>query len=428
MTGETVTWSGQAEWDAAASRARLISADIGVRTGAQLAQGFDPNYSPASVATGYWSFDETSGALADVIGGRNATLSGGTRGQTGPLGTNAVRFDGVDDAATVSISSDPVGSGSFSVVAWIDKESVSDVDTLARHGGTAPGSWFLDHRSNNRIGFGFYDSGGTLRWDGFFHSGTSTLGRHVIIAVFNQGSGTLTVYQNDVAESISVSGSRPALNGDSIGFGYGPYSGGVRYFAGAIGLVLLFNGALTSTGVNNVLDTFESGTLTSAGKSASGTPTTLSTTATVPSDTTLDVEVRQATGSGTNTQSVAIGGGSNTYPLAGFEDATDATYTIETAFASSDTARSAILLSASVETELDDALEPVGYVPMAVDGTTHSVPVYAYEDLDVVGPRARAANGAVGAFRLVDAAESKLRVRYGGTTYGVDLSGSGGGA
>jgi hypothetical protein len=71
--------------------------------------------------THHWGLDNASGNITpDAVGARAGTLSGGPAFMLGRLG-NALRFDGVDDAATTN-GVDVDTSSSFSVSAWVNLE------------------------------------------------------------------------------------------------------------------------------------------------------------------------------------------------------------------------------------------------------------------------------------------------------------------
>lgn len=122
-----------------------------------------------------WHLEESpSGPLADALGARPGTASGGmndTSSVTGVLG-RAIAFDGGDD--TIAFDNPLAGSGAHTVSAWVEQETTGDNDTLLVVGNGACGEarWLHTRFDQDTVALGLYcddwpDSGVNVQGDGW---------------------------------------------------------------------------------------------------------------------------------------------------------------------------------------------------------------------------------------------------------------------
>lgn len=425
-----VEWSTQADWDAAQSRSRIVSRDIGVRTGSEVALGLDTEHGVASDAVAYWPMDDSSGSLSEVVSGGSATNSNLNYQNTGPLGTYSVDFDGSSAYAIQDVSSDPTGGGSFSVAAWVDKRALTNTaDVLIRNGTTYGGTYFLQYWSENRIFFGYYYSSGNYEASSYFHDTESSITQHLIVATYDEGAGSLTVYVDGVADSISVTETRPSVS-DNINIGRSPVSNSHRYFNGRMGWVALWDRALSQSEVDEIQATYASGSgsLTTATKSGDGAAQSIDVQADRPINTSASITVNQTHSGGSEQQTVNIGDGGNSYSLSGFVDESASDYWLDLDLSTSDDTQSPAIDSGGLTLETGSGLAAVDYVPVYSAGSYYDVPLYDETELADAGypvPHTiRGVTGTEGAFKLVPPADSPSAARYHleGTTYAVELS------
>lgn len=418
-----IQWGSHFDWDGAQTHDRVITSDIGVQRSDDLSQGWDIVDGVASDAVTYWTMDESSGDLIDVAGSLNATVYGATHGVTGPLRTNALSFDGIDDYAAANSSGDPTGGGDFSILAWVNKETVDNIDTILRSGSTTAGTFFFDYRSDTRIGCGFYDSSENAHYSTTFHDGATLAGtQHLVIATFDESAGEITVYLDGVADTVAVSATRPECT-ETVQIGRSTVENNPRYMTGDLGAIIVWGRALSSTEATTLTDTLSSGTLTTATKSGDGQASSVAIDCEIPSaiagETTATVH-----NSNVESETVTLTEGHNDYSLANFT-AIDGDFWIDYDLAASDATQSAEVYQSEL-TLTGSSLTPLGTVPIEVAGTSYNVPVYDRTELEnsgrATGPGGTASNGNVGAFKLVNPSESKFHCTVKGTIYGIALS------
>lgn len=424
-----VEWSTQADWDAAQSRSRVVSRDIGVRTGGEVALGLDTSHGVASDAVALWPMDDSSGSLSEVVGGSGATASNISYQTTGPLGTYATDFNGSSAYAIQDVSADPTGGGSFSIAAWVDKRALTgDADMLIRNGTTNGGTYFLQYWTENRIFFGYYYSSGNYESSSFFHSGASSINQHLIVATYDEAAGTLTVYFDGVADSISVANTRPAI-ADNINIGRSPVANNPRYFNGRVGWLGLWDRALSQAEVDEIQNTYENGTgsLTTATKSGDGAAQSIDVQARRPLDTSASLTVNQTHSGGTETQTINLSDGGNSYSLSGFVDEALSDYWLDLSPSTSDDTKSPVLDSAGLTLETGSGLAAVDHVPAFSAETYYDIPLYDEVELANAGypvpHTVRGVTGIEGAFKLIPQSGTTSPARYhlNGTTYAVEL-------
>lgn len=320
--GEYVTWDSNADWDAASSRANVVTRNIGVRSASQIWQGWDPEWTPAGYAKNYWTLDETDTAsttVTDSIGGANGTRTTGVSlGNRGLMGSNAMAFDGLNSIdlgkpATMN------HSGTFSVVMGVRRNTLNARQNLMAHGFNQPGDWSFEIRDNGRLYFFYGDSGGTLN-GATFHYGSMTSEWHLCGLVY-RGSGEATVWLDDVPVRKSLGGTgRPAPSGGNAAlarFGARDY----YKFDGMLSDVLYFDGAISDTLYTHLYNALSSGRLTTATKSSSWVADSVEVDANIHPNAHVTMTVyldSSDTGTANEQQSIPLSDGRNTYDLTEF--------------------------------------------------------------------------------------------------------------
>jgi len=194
-----------------------------------------------------WTFDsaDTSGSTAtDSWGSFDATINGATTGVSGEIG-EAYDFDGNDDVYASDVVVNGIGSGAFSVSAWVNLDSTAvqgifdfldqSEDTVLYHYDSGGGPW---HFST--------DSGQSAE----IEAGTATTGTWTHL-VATAGGSNQTLYQD---------GSQIGSNSDAASLSYtggivfGQYAGS-NYLDGQLDDLRVYDKALTSTEVSNLYNT-----------------------------------------------------------------------------------------------------------------------------------------------------------------------------
>jgi len=124
----SVEWSTAADWDNAVSGAGVVHEAFGDLPGADVVTLGYPSFDRGgSSLYAYWPFDEDNGSTADDVGPNNydADINGPTLGAAGIHGRTGFDYDGTDDDVN-SRNDEDLSSGSFSVAAWINFDTVQD--------------------------------------------------------------------------------------------------------------------------------------------------------------------------------------------------------------------------------------------------------------------------------------------------------------
>lgn len=225
---------------------------------------------PTSNLVSHFPMNEGSGTATYDQNRRTATLNGPV--WTTGKGGSGLRFDGVNDMATVPDSNDLDFTTAFTLAMWVNPTSLGNWRTgilKERPNGLAYGLYVSDDRSRPA---GYVTIGG--REIGVFGPKALTLNTWSHIATtFNGRNLTLFVNGVQVAQ-VSAVGSA-ATSASPLRFGGNVIWG--EYFAGAMDDVKLFKTALTATEVANLAATTASAPLSGAlsGALAASTSTTL---------------------------------------------------------------------------------------------------------------------------------------------------------
>lgn len=408
---ESFTWETNADWHAAQRREGVVSASIGDRGADTLALGYDPADAPVSSARSYWTYDEDSGSLVDVIGGRTASKSGATAGVTGVLDSTAVNFDGVNDYVSVANASVFNDITEMTMAMWV-KASVNSTsgynDLVGKGDFTAGAGSFLFGFDDDVFLFivndyGTYDAVRVpaLTDDEWHHvavTWTSALGARLYLDGQRVGSGT---------------GTARAMPNSAHAVVFGSDLPAGTHYRGAIDEPMYFRSRLSDSAIQALYNAGRSGTLVTDSRNASGAATTLSTTATVPANTSLQATIYQdATGDGVadHQQTVAIGSGTLEHELTGFESVQGGRYWIEFAPATTDTTRTPKVESVTLTT---DALDRLFTSTVRINGAMVDLPVYDPADVSRSCARVRnTATGEVGALRITDPANARALIRH----------------
>ena len=222
----------------------------GFTTGLELALGTDPNSSgsqpPAIYANlrAWWKLDETTGSTADDTTGRaqEGTVSGAAW-SSGTLG-NALTFDGVDDGVLVGTSAAVVGSGNFSLTAWVKVNPGSPLGTVIqqREPGASGhlGEYMVNVNANGTVNFFVYNN--VYQFDLTTTAAVNDGQWHHLTALRDGTSGKIYI---DGVEAASGSGAVQALLSRAVSIGYDHRDANKR-FTGQIDDVRIYERALVA--------------------------------------------------------------------------------------------------------------------------------------------------------------------------------------
>ena len=217
-----------------------------------------PCITPPSGLTNWWTLDETSGAVADSVGGNDGTVTGATS-VVGELVDNSYSFDGINDYILFPGTYN-FGSNDFTISYWEDITNLSAVSysmvvgTFSGSGATAKNAIeIISNPSRNNFDL-WIGSGSTLQHLGFSNTPV-TSGWHYFTV--RRSGNTFFLYLDGV-EVLSAASSLSLANADGI---YLASRGGAQNFLnGKMDEIQIFNRALTQ---QEILDEFNAG---SAGK------------------------------------------------------------------------------------------------------------------------------------------------------------------
>jgi len=163
----TFEWNSASEWDNAITETGVVHesvANTDYSDASLLKKGYSTEKLPhsASLWCYYPMHEDNASTINDLSGnGRNPAVTGVTGGHSGPLGTTAVQFDGVDD--WVELPNTPAPSA-YTMNIWaypyVGPSSTSVgrlVDFRANHVGG------INYGSGNGLRFWHRDGGGTNR-------------------------------------------------------------------------------------------------------------------------------------------------------------------------------------------------------------------------------------------------------------------------
>lgn len=222
----------------------------GFTTGLELALGTDPESGasqPPAIYAGlraWWKLDEASGSNADDSTGRpqGGTVSGAW---SSGISGGALDFDGTDDGVLVGNSAALLGTGDFSLSAWVKVDPGSPTGTVIQQreaGATGyQGEYMLNVNSNGTVNFFVY---GTSAYQ--FDLTTAAAindGQWRHITALRQGT-TGKIYIDGV-EAASGSGTVQALLSRAVTIGY-DYRDLNKRFDGGIDDIRIYERALSA--------------------------------------------------------------------------------------------------------------------------------------------------------------------------------------
>jgi len=339
MADSELTWSTQADWDAATERHRVVTRDIGSRDPSTLQLGFDPEYGPVADALNYWPLDEQDGATTfiDEIGGYNGTLAldDGSMNyrQPGPLGTYAI--DGNGDSVELGEVDTFRHAGNFTIFAWIEQYQDSGFDTalVTQTGKGKEGSIRLEIRSDDRAFGYYYGPQGDIYTTKYFDAG---VGKPLpIVLRLVQGDETL-LYIHTPSETVTQQDyygpfpDRPEPSfSDNAAHIANLYDAGGRSNFKYLSDIIYWDRALDRSEVDEVLDTFKSGMLVTDWRSEINRAEELTVSANTPGPTGGSVTVEQDTdsdGMADRSEEVVLADGTNTVDLDRFVQSASSQY------------------------------------------------------------------------------------------------------
>jgi hypothetical protein len=231
----------------------------GFTTGLEVALGSDPNSAgsqpPAAYANlrAWWKLDESTGTTADDTTGRaqDGTVSGAawSAGLTG----NALNFDGIDDGVLVGASAAIVGSGDFSLSAWVKIDPGSPLGTVIQQreaGATGhQGQYVLNVNANGTVNFFVYNNS-AYQFD-LTTAGTVNDGQwHHLAATRSGTTGRVFI---DGVQAATGTGTVQALVSHPVAIGYDHRDTNKR-FDGQIDDVRIYERALGAAELDTLHD------------------------------------------------------------------------------------------------------------------------------------------------------------------------------
>lgn len=406
---ENLDWATQADWDGAQSRTGVVTRAIGDRAADDVALGYDPSYDPANDFDCYWTFDEDTGTLVDVINGRNGSKSGATAGVEGVLGSSAVRFDGSD---YVSVANAPIFNtlGEMTWAMWVktNVNSTSGYNSLVGKGDLSGTGSFLIEFDDDLLtlyvgNYSTFDEANPVtftddEWHHIAVEWDKDSGVDFFVDGQPHGSGTSTAVSMPNTSS-------PVTIGSDLPYG--------TYYTGDMDEVMFSDDEDNPQGIAALYNAGSTGTLTTDTRISAGAATSLATTANIPTGTAINATVNQdTTGNGVadNSETISLTNGTNVDELAGFESVTNATYWVDIEFSTTDTTQTPTLSSASVDTAERARLFTS---TVRLGGQMVDIPVYALEDVTRSCARMRNdVTGEVGAANVIEPSHAKAIIRH----------------
>ena len=266
-TETVITWETAADWDNAVSEAGVVHEVFGDRAAADVIEIGYPSFDRGGTSLlAYYPLDEDStGTVTDVANGNDGSTEGGpTTGVAGLHGTDAMDFDGNDDA--VDLGDLDIGTEAVTIMAWYKTSQDSqDLNTLVNKDYT--GSDIVPYHLNiwqatgeNVTGFGFYD---TSWYTTDVNTNTADGNWHLAVGTWDRS--TLRLYLDGTEDdNNSVGGTRREANTDAH---IGLYGNDNAHFDGVIEDVRIYSRALSASEVSALYDAGTQGQLTTSTKS-----------------------------------------------------------------------------------------------------------------------------------------------------------------
>lgn len=342
MPDTTLTWSTQADWDGVASRDRVVTRDVGSRDPGTLQLGFDPQYGVVSDALNYWTLDEPPGSttFVDEIGGFDGTiaLDDGSMNyrQDGPLGTFSI--DGNGDSVELGEVDTFLHDGNFTIFAWVEPYQDERFDTIivTQTGNDKTGSIRLELRSDNRL-YGYYYGPDGETWITKYEGVTPGTALPVVLRFVEGQENILYIHTpSDTVEQPDYYDPFPKRPAPSFSANAAHisnlYDNGGRSGSKYVSDVIYWDRALSTTEVDEVLETFNSGVVVTEWRSDTNRAEELTTSMTLPGTTGATVTVEQDTdGDGTVNRSETVSGvsGTDTVTLNNFIQSPNSQYRLK---------------------------------------------------------------------------------------------------
>ncbi len=216
------------------------------------AQGSSLSLSPlwnSSGLVGWWPMDEGSGSSTlDQSGGGSVGTWNGTAPYyaVAKVGNYGGSFDGSTDYLDVANQTPfTVGTGNFSVIAWVNPSLISGNRMVVKKGDYAVGGYVVWVDSTGAVNFTTNDGTNVSLAS---PSGAITVGNWAQIAISVNRTGTTTIAVNGA--QLTTSGSvRPGSINIASDVQVGHSSPAISYFQGIIDDVRLYNRALSAAEV-----------------------------------------------------------------------------------------------------------------------------------------------------------------------------------
>jgi hypothetical protein len=270
-----LTWETAADWDAAQSESGVVHDSFGDRVGSEIWQGYPADPLGDGSIQRYIPLDEDSGAsggtAADVSGNNNDhTYQVTSLGNTGILGSTCPSFDGNDDYVGGPTSFRTSATDPFFACAWVKPETDLTVKNIwANHeGGTSTGFKIASgpDDENNEWELGAFHSGGGF--NRLYAGKTPSLGTWYLVGGGFDGSQYIVRVRG--GHTVDVTGTfgttDVAPGSDPLDIGRSPFYD--ENWQGNIDEAMLFNKALTASEMDALYQATQSGSLTTAVKTA----------------------------------------------------------------------------------------------------------------------------------------------------------------
>ncbi len=211
----------------------------------------------AHVLRGLWSFDETSGTVADdrSFFDNDGTMHGSdftTNTVPGRIG-NALMFDGVDDSVNMGTGPSLSGRSDLTVAAWIKTSSATDQVIIQQrdmqYGGEGyNGQYQFFVKSNGTLGFFLYGNG-AFQFDFSTVAKVNDGNWHHVVAIRNGSLGRIYIDGNPTPAATATGPVRELSSSISVAVGR-DIRDNFRPFDGLIDDVRLYDYALSTAAIS----------------------------------------------------------------------------------------------------------------------------------------------------------------------------------
>jgi hypothetical protein len=363
-TGTGVRWQTAGDWDGiTVANGNVVHAGFGDHAADRVALGYTRT---GTGLVGYWPLDDpSSGTAPDESGNGNDGSVVGTPISVNGLGsTTSYQFrpdDGSDDYVDVSDSSslEVADEGEVSVSVWVNKQATQKSETWVALFQHSDRSYNLQFNNGNEPEFTVYDGEFT---SAEFNNGIENNKWVHLVGTFRDGK--VTLYKDGQRVEYQCQGreagqSGQCKDGDDIAFTSEPVGigenidqredGDERLLDGKMDKVRVYNRALSETEVEDLYETFETSTFTTAPKTAGSTldADNLSIRYDIDANAQVTTEARVITGGGETSDWVTLSDGSSQVDVSGISTDTD-TFQIEVRLSTSSVTESPVIDSIGV--------------------------------------------------------------------------------